>query len=275
VSATFPLTKLHGLGNDFLVLFADALADGGPKVDDDLARRLCDRRRGVGADGLLVASEPDDAERAAGIDVVMRLFNADGSPAEMSGNGIRCLGHAVARARGLTEGPLAVATAAGRRDLWITPGTHDDEVLVRVSMGSDRPGPAVPDEVVTLLGSRRHATADMGNPHLVVEVPSPFEVDVALEGPVLEAHFADGINVEFIAATADGLDLTVWERGAGITEACGTGACAATVVATRWGLVDGAARVRMPGGTTDVLLDAGQVVLTGPSERIADLEVPW
>jgi len=275
VVRTFPLTKYHGLGNDFLVLFADAVDAGGPKVDGDLARRVCDRHRGIGADGLLVASEPSDVERTAGIDVVMALMNADGSPAEMSGNGIRCLGHAVARSRGLREGPLVVATDAGRRDLWIRPGSHPGETLVRVGMGEVRPGPAIPAAVTEHLDGRRHATADLGNPHLVVEVTSPFEVDLLVEGRGLEEHFADGINVEFIASTPDGLDLAVWERGAGITEACGTGACAATAIAAGWGLVGDSAHVRMPGGSAEVLLDEAEVVLIGPSELIAEIEVPW
>ena len=281
------LSKLHGLGNDFLVLLEDGA--GAPVPTDeaglvDLARRLCDRHRGIGADGLIVGARPDRADglivgarpdRAdGGVDVVMHLHNADGSRAEMSGNGIRCLAHAVVRARGERAGTVVAATDAGLRTLEVAPGGHDGEALVRVGMGSVAPGPAVPPGVVERLGEARHATVDVGNPHLVVLVDDPLAVDLRAEGPPLEAAFPAGINVEFVAPTADGLVLTVWERGAGITEACGTGACAATAAAHRWGVVGDRAEVRMPGGVATVELDGDEVTLVGPSEHIADVEVP-
>lgn len=121
----------------------------------------------------------------------------------------------------------------------------------------------------------------MGNPHLVVEVPDLRTVDVAGVGAALEHHFRDGINVEFIHHNAsdghdrDLLELRVWERGAGLTEACGTGACAAAFTAQRWGLVSSDVRVGMPGGPARVVLrDDGEVLLSGPASYIADVEVP-
>ena len=265
------LTKLHGLGNDFLVLLeatAGAPVPTGPDAAA-LARRLCDRHRGVGADGLIVGTEAD----ADGVDVVMALHNADGSRAEMSGNGIRCLAHAVVRARGGDAGDVVVDSDAGRRHLAVAPGERPGVARVRVGMGAVADGPAVPADVAERLGGARHATVDVGNPHLVVLVDDPGAVDLAAVGPPLEAAFPAGVNVEFVAPTSRGLDLVVWERGVGVTEACGTGACGAAAVAHRWGLVGDSVAVRMPGGEAEVLLAGDHATLVGPSEHIAEVEV--
>ncbi len=178
----------------------------------------------------------------------MHLFNADGSRAEMSGNGIRCLAQAVALAREATELRVHVGTDAGRprsrgrrRPIRTTrPPTS------RPAWARSGPVPRCPPAVVDRLSqagqarARRFATADVGNPHLVVEVDDPAAVDLADDGAWIERQFADGINVEFIAPAASvddddaDRDLRVWERGAGITEACGTGACAAASVFQAW-----------------------------------------
>jgi diaminopimelate epimerase len=285
------LTKHHGLANDFLVAL-DEVAGRALEVDGDLARRVCDRRTGLGADGLIHGARPgpDDPE---GVDVVMHLFNADGSRAEMSGNGIRCLGQALAVARGwavatsggagtgpgggppdegLPGAELLVATDAGLRPLALAPGSEPGCVEVSVGMGAARPGPAVPGPLGEQLDGR-HLTADLGNPHLVVEVPDPTLVDLASEGAWLEQQFAGGVNVEFMAVTApDTLTLRVWERGAGITWACGTGACASAWAAHQWGLVGTTVRVEMAGGAATVALGP-ELVLTGPSCLVARVEV--
>jgi diaminopimelate epimerase len=268
------LTKHHGLGNDFLVVVG--APDVSVKADD--ARHLCDRRRGIGADGLIVAS----AATRPGADADMLLYNSDGSVAEMSGNGIRCLAQAIAMARDVATTELVVDTAAGRRHLHLTSGPEPATAWVRVGMGPVAGGPSwVPGPVARAAladasaGKPRWATADVGNPHLVVAVDDPWAVDVAGIGSALEADVAGGINVEFIAATpgrADELDLTVWERGAGVTEACGTGACAAATVAHRWGLVGHNVAVHMPGG--DVTVEVGdEVTLVGPTVYIGRIEV--
>lgn len=271
------LTKHHGLGNDFLVLLDRAQPDGGavdPVVLPALARALCDRRRGIGADGLIVGARPDADDAAHGVQVVMHLHNADGSRAEMSGNGVRCLGQAVADLDGVTDGTVVVRTDGGVRRLVLHPGAHPAEVQVEVAMGAARPGPEVPADVATALGAARHATVDMGNPHLVIEVGDPDGVDLAAEGPALEQAFVHGVNVEFIAARPDGsLRLVVWERGAGVTEACGTGACAAVAAAHGWGVIGSRTTVHMPGGDAEVVLDADGVTLVGPSVRIAGIDV--
>lgn len=266
------LRKLHGLGNDFLIALE---GDQSGAVDlrgrdlAGLARQLCDRHTGVGADGLVAGLDPD----APGADVTMVLHNSDGSRAEMSGNGIRCLAHAVADARGAL-GALVIDTDGGRRHLEVAAGASPSEVLVRVEMGPVGEGPPVPTAVADLLGAARHLTLDMGNPHLVVEVPDPGAVDLAAEGPLLEAAFAGGINVEFAAAAGpDVIDMAVWERGAGITEACGTGACATAAAMRAWGAVGPASTVRMPGGAVRVELGEGGVELRGPSVCIAVVHV--
>ncbi len=294
MKGTLHLTKHHGLGNDFLLLVD--LEDRAP-VDAARARALCDRRRGVGADGFIRVTAattgaaggvtpggvtPGGGTAGGGTaggeaDVAMTLTNNDGSPAEMSGNGIRCLGQALSRHRGASSLDLVVATAAGRRRVRVRPGPGGDPVTawVEVDMGAARPGPGC---VLTpgLAPSTRMATVDMGNPHLVLLVDDPAAIDLAQLGPRLSAQFEHGSNVEVVAPVAgepDTLALAVWERGVGLTQACGTGACAVAHAAHDWGLVGERVRVRMPGGEVDVHLDT-TVTLAGPATYVADIHVP-
>ena len=274
------LTKHHGLGNAFVIALEEVT--GPLHGDATLARALCDRRRGIGADGLIIGSHPAvDATGLNGkpIDVVMHLWNADGSRAEMSGNGIRCLGQALAMARDDHEATYVVVTDGGFRQLVV----HDDAAhrlaTVSVTMGLVSEGPAVPSSVAERLGSDRHATADLGNPHIVVLVSDLSSVDLVGTGAWIESQFDAGINVEFIATGTepDSLDLLVWERGAGVTEACGTGAVAAATLAHQWGLVGREVRVVMPGGSTEVIVAPspdGEPILIGPSQHIATIELP-
>lgn len=266
------LSKHHGLGNDFLVVL-DARNDE-PVVDADLARWVCDRRRGIGADGLIHGARPTEQQMADGVDVVMHLFNSDGSSAEISGNGIRCLAQAVARERGETDTTVRVATDTGVRTLVVSATDDPATCQVRVEMGPLRPGPTVPGPVEELFRGR-HGTVDIGNPHLVVLVDDPASVDLATEGAWLEAQFPDGVNVEYVAVRDVGasIELRVWERGAGITEACGSGACAAAHLASRWGLVGDRVHVAMPGGVAEVELLDGEAVLIGPSVLVADVDL--
>lgn len=283
---TLRLTKHHGLGNDFLVTVLEegelAVAARQPAQ----ARRWCDRRRGVGADGFIVVTPPGpaDTERyGSGVDAVMALYNADGSRAEMSGNGIRCLAQALAMDRRTTSADFSVVTDAGLRTLQVRPDPDDaTTVRVRVGMGPVLEGPAwAPSaaaraELARSVVAGHAVTADIGNPHLIVEVADPWQVDLARVGPLLEADFPAGCNVQFIAASPaklDHLDLTVWERGAGITEACGTGASAAATVAHRWGLVGPRVTVHMPGGMVEVVVGDEQTELIGPATFIAHIEV--
>jgi diaminopimelate epimerase len=288
---TFRLTKHHGLGNDFVVHLTDdpsAFDDRGAWVER--APRWCHRHRGVGADGLLVGLHGAGAS-AADVDLMMLLVNADGSIAEMSGNGIRCLAQAEAMRRNQERGSLRIATDAGLRTVEFaatdTPRRHQGVIEASVDMGPAKPGPAAAEarreaptaalEAATLgLDATAEATFDLGNPHLVLLVADPEAVALEAAGPLHEAGFAGGMNVHFVAATpgeADAITMRVWERGAGVTEACGTGATAAARAAHEWGLVGERVTVHMPGGDVSVLV-GDPMVLRGPSEFVAGIVVP-
>jgi diaminopimelate epimerase len=271
------LTKHHGLGNDFLIALDEhGRNDRVLTVDGSLARTVCDRRRGIGADGLIHGARPTDEQIDAGIDVVMHLFNSDGSRAELSGNGARCLAQAVAMARGMGEGTVTALTDAGLRPLAIT-AADGDTWVVAADMGIAAAGPEVPVEVAARYGDTRWGTIDMGNPHLVVLVDDPGAIDLASDGPWVEKHFDEGMNVEFIRPGLEPstIDLRVWERGAGITQACGTGACAAAVMYAQWfsQATPNGVEVRMPGGNVTVLIDGERVTLIGPAAHIAGIEL--
>ena len=260
--ALMHLTKHHALGNDFLVVID---VDNRHRVDAELARHLCDRHRGVGADGLLRAGPGGD-----GADVSMEVRNADGSVAETTGNGIRCLAQAVLAA-GVVDGPvLSVATVVGVCRLTVGPGTDPGEVMVEVDMGPAKLGP----EQLGPMGEQARAV-DMGNPHVVVLVPDPAEAQVVAHGSRLDAETPGGANVEFVALGPgrDELTMRVWERGVGETLACGSGACAAAAAAHDWGLVGPRVVVHQPGGDARVAMEEGSVILTGPSRHVARIEV--
>ncbi len=272
------LTKHHGFGNDFLVALLDEMPSGAP----ELARRLCHRRRGIGADGLVIGLV-GLAAAGADADVAFTLFNSDGSSAEVSGNGLRCLAQAVAR-RALADGRpapthLTAATPAGVRSLDFVGEPDADEVLVAVDMGAVSAGGALDDEqlatALALAGPVvRWSSADIGNPHIVVQVGDPASVDLAGVGRAVES-VTGPINVHFVAPV-DGnvVRMAIWERGAGITEACGSGACVVAHVARAWRLVDGpTVGVEMPGGRAEVRLDGDRATLIGPAVFIADIEV--
>ncbi len=271
------LTKHHGLGNDFLVVLDETNGGRiGRLIDGALAARLCDRTRGLGADGLIHGgapsggTEPDDP---AHIDVVMHLFNADGSRAEMSGNGIRCLAQALAIARDEHESVYRIQTDAGLRVATVHETADFHDGVVSVTMGSIGVGPDIPGPLAERFGGR-YETASVGNPHLVVQVDDPDAIDLESEGAWLEQQLPGGVNVEFVAPgdEPDTLRMAVWERGVGATNACGTGACAAAHVAHGWGLVGERVRVDMPGGSAEVVL-GDDVTLIGPAHLVATLEL--
>lgn len=270
------LSKLHATGNDFLVVSA---LDGAPPLDAVSVAALCDRHRGIGADGLItIGPASDDA------DCAMTLRNADGGLAEMSGNGVRCLAFAAARA-GLGDGRrLVVDTAAGRRVLELTRDAVGDVVSVDVDMGPvtfdperiplDAPSPFDLEAVADGIAYRGDA-AGMGNPHFVLFVDDPDLVPLGIHGPRLERdlRFPRRTNVEFVTvAGADELRMRVWERGAGETLSCGTGACAAVAVAHRRGLVGPCVTVNVPGGV--LVVSVGESIrLGGPVNHVFDVDV--
>jgi diaminopimelate epimerase len=278
----YRLTKHHGLGNDFLVLLGATADLRG--VDGHAARRWCDRRRGIGADGLLLG-----ADAGGEADLVMTLFNADGSRAEMSGNGIRCLGQAEAQRRGVHAVGLRIATDAGLRTVDVRPGvdpTDPATILATVDMGTAAPGPEPDIELAQdpadlgnaealALAPRAQITIDLGNPHLVLLVNDPEAVDLVAAGSLHEAAYSRGINVHVVAPTSgesDALTMRAWERGVGVTDACGTGAVATARAAHDWGLVGREVTVHMPGGDVQVTVD-DPMSLTGPATYIAAVEV--
>ena len=241
------LEKYQGLGNDFLILLDDV---GIQPVDEPTARALCDRHLGLGADGVIRATRADPA---TGAQAAMTLRNADGSPAETSGNGLRCLARALVDARWCDGPEVAVLTDAGLRRLRLL-GEQ-----ISVDMG--------PAKVVG--GNGEGTLVDMGNPHLVIVVDDPATVDLLTLG-----HRHPDLNVEVIAPTfvPNTLAMRVHERGVGETLACGSGACAAAAAAYDLGLVGERVVVHQPGGAAVVELSDDAVTLTGPAVHVATIE---
>jgi diaminopimelate epimerase len=251
--------KYEALGNDFLVLVDP---DGSRPISAGLARAACDRHRGLGADGLLRAA-------LAG-SLSFELRNADGSEAEMSGNGLRCLVHAAIDEGCVQEGDsYKVLTPAGAR-----------EVVVRqrrpgwMWASSEMGAPEVRGEPHACNVGNGQLLVDVGNPHLVVLGPDPASVDVPGLGRQLSSALGSstgGLNVEFVALGPgpDVLTMRVWERGVGETEACGTGSVAVAAALRFWGRVGPKVTVRQPGGEVEVELRTdGTAVLSGPSQRV-------
>jgi diaminopimelate epimerase len=238
-------TKMHGLGNDFVVI------DGGVAVSAELVRSLCDRRFGIGADGVLqVTSGPSG--------VNMGYWNANGTLAEMCGNGLRCVARR-AWDLGLVDSPsFVVVTPSGPKRAVVRP--HE----VSVDLGPVELGGPVDIE------GRRYERVDVGNPHAVTEV-DPAAIDVAHVGAMVERdpRFPGGTNVEFYTWVAeDRVRMRVWERGVGETLACGSGMVAVAAVARRTSDVT-SITVDVPGGSAGVTFDDG-VWLTGPAVTVFD-----
>ncbi len=265
--------KYHGTGNDFVMIedVADRLM-----VDGDLARRLCDRRFGVGADGVIRVAPGGDS------DFFMDHRNADGTLAQMCGNGIRCLGKLVFD-RGLTaKTEITVGTRSGVKQLSLHVASgFVDSVTVGMGPASFARGalPMLGDAEDAFIGepfevggrSFKATALSMGNPHLVLFVEEdPDDLDVGKLGPIVEHHemFPEKTNVEFVAVQGDDVKVRVWERGVGETMACGTGACAALVAANEAGLAPARANVLFPGGALVVERGEDQVMLTGPAVRV-------
>lgn len=270
-------TKMHGLGNDYIYL--DAInQDLTPYNPSELARVLSDRHFGIGGDGIILILPSDMA------DFRMRMFNADGSEAEMCGNGIRAFAKYVYE-HGLTDKTqLAIETGAGiiRPQLRVENGRV---VEVRVDMGEPRlarrelpmeggpPDEPAIDETIVVGGEELAVTClSMGNPHCVVFVDEVDNYPVHELGPRIENHelFPNRTNVEF-AAVMDPrhLDVRVWERGAGETMACGTGACATVVAAALTGRAEREATVELLGGSLKVeWASDNHVYLTGPASEV-------
>jgi diaminopimelate epimerase len=271
--------KMHGTGNDFVITEPEPGA--GDRDWGALAQRVCDRHFGVGADGLILSLPSEVADRR------MRMFNPDGSEAEMCGNGIRCFVK-FAFDQGL------VRSAGGTMTVETTPGVVHTQAsfdesgaveAVRTSMG--RPtfaaqdvgarveqSPPVLDLPLEAAGESLSLTlVSMGNPHAVAFIDAPpAGYDLARIGPAVERHelFANRTNFEIVQVIdRSHIAMRVWERGVGETLACGSGACAATVAARLHGRVDDDLEVRLPGGTLRIEWDGeGEAYLSGPAVRV-------
>lgn len=260
------LTKHHGLGNDFLVAFHPGVGDL-----PGLARHLCERRRGIGADGLLVGEAVD------GYAARMTLYNADGSRAEMSGNGIRCFAQALATRRGDLSDQV-ILTDAGDRLVTLVATDDPETVLACVDMGQVEPLDEPQGwEALGCHPDRPVAHLSLGNPHSVVGVDEVAVVDLAHLGSQVP-H----VNLEIVepGPEPNAVTMRVHERGSGITEACGTGACAAAFASRSWGLVatgtSSEVIVHMDGGVATVSFSPDEphrAALTGPATYIATIEV--
>jgi diaminopimelate epimerase len=263
MSAALAFSKYEGLGNDFIVV--DARDEGA--VTPERAALLCDRRFGVGADGVLLLLPP----RGHGCLARMRVLNADGSVPEMCGNGVRCVALHLARGRrlhGARDTTFHVDTDAGPRACTVEDARG--EGMVTVEMGPVR---VQADLAIEVDGQTIALTvADAGNPHAVM-LGAFARGDIERLGPRLATHpaFERGTNVEFASVARDGVDLIVWERGVGITLACGTGACATAAVACAKGLLprNSPIAVRLPGGTLEVTIDdGGAATMRGPARHV-------
>jgi diaminopimelate epimerase len=292
--SALPFTKMHGLGNDYV--YIDGFAH---QVDDPaaLARQVSDRHRGIGSDGLILVLPPDPGVDAQ---VRMRMFNADGSESEMCGNGVRCVCK-FAIDRGLASAnPLRVQTGRGVLSLMWIAGDDDLVESVRVDMGPPILASArIParlaglDPDAPVVGHRGLANAlratigeaewgaiepvatlvSMGNPHLVLWGPRVESIDLARIGPALEHHaaFPARINLHVVESKGPShVRVRTWERGSGITQACGTGACAVAVAGVLEGRTQAAIRADLPGGSLALEWDGGEssVFMTGPATTV-------
>ncbi|MEB3174445.1 MAG: diaminopimelate epimerase [Cyanobacteriota bacterium] len=273
---TLAFTKYHGLGNDFILI--DNRHSPQPCLDSDAAARLCDRHFGVGADGVIFAL-PGQGEA----DYTMRIYNADGSEPEMCGNGIRCLAQFLADLEGETAvgkqykihtlAGLIIPRLVGAGQIRVDMGPpylSPERIPTTLAPGED----AVVNQTLTVTGKNWLVTCvSMGNPHCVIFVEDADAVELSQIGPLFERHpvFPQKTNVEFIQVLApDHLKMRVWERGAGITLACGTGACAAVVAGVLAGLCQPRCRVDLPGGALEIewAQAEGTVYMTGPAQRV-------
>lgn len=260
-----PFKKMHGLGNDFVVIDARNIANWSI-LPEKLIRKICDRKRGIGCDQLIIM-EPAPDKNA---DIFMRIYNADGSEVSACGNASRCVALEIMIEK--KSDHCVIQTKAGLLDC-----TRAGESMVSVDMGQakldwrDIPlkdacdTSAIPIEAGDL---PKPVGVNMGNPHAVFFIDNVESFDVAKHGPGLERHpmFPERANIEFATVIdRNTIRMRVWERGAGITDACGTGACATLVASARKGLTGRSARIVLDGGSLDIeWLKDGHVLMTGP-----------
>ena len=269
-------TKMHGLGNDFMVV---DLVSQRAKIFPDQVRQLADRNFGIGFDQLLIVEPPTDPD----MDFKYRIFNADGSEVEQCGNGARCFARFVYDKRLTSKKTINVETSGGNIQLNLT-----DDGGVTVDMGEPR---LLPDAIPFVADAQQEkyelevdgqsytvGAVSMGNPHGVLVVDDVDTAPVERLGPLIESHerFPNRVNVGFMQIVSrDEVRLRVYERGAGETLACGTGACAAVVAGRLQGLLNEVVEVHLPGGTLKIRWSGeGQpVMMTGPAARVFEGQI--
>lgn len=275
LNMTIEFVKYHGLGNDFILI--DNRASSEPIVTPEQAVKLCDRHFGIGADGVIFALPGTN-----GADYTMRIFNSDGSEPEMCGNGIRCFAKFLGDLEANTNltSCLRIHTLAG---IIVPQLTADGQV--KVDMGEPRLLAAEIPTTLTAAGEKvinqsldvadrtwSVTCVSMGNPHCITFVDDVAAIPLEEIGPQFEHHpvFPQRTNTEFIQVTSrDYLKMRVWERGAGATLACGTGACASLVAGVLVGKCDRVATVELPGGCLQIEWSQDQkLYMTGPAERV-------
>ena len=277
---TITFTKMHGAGNDYI--YVNTMTHDLP-CPEAAAKAWSDRHKGIGGDGLVLIGAP----RTTGADFSMRIFNADGSEAMMCGNAARCVGKYVYE-KGMTRKTvIGLETRSGVKALrlHLKGGLVESVTVDMLQPKTAEPSQYVPAHADTregrLLAAGREFSGtfvSMGNPHFVTFVDDAETIDIALYGRMLERHkaFPERCNIEFAQTTGDGrIRARVWERGSGITLACGTGACATAVAATLTGRSGRASQIEMDGGTLSVRWDKddNHVYLTGPAETVFEGEI--
>ena len=274
-------TKMHGAGNDYIYVDTSLYNIGDPVA---AAREWSDRHKGIGSDGLVLIGRSPISEA----DFTMRIFNADGSEAMMCGNASRCVGKYVYEKGLTTQTQIKLLTLSGIKVLDLL--VREDIVeSVTVDMGepvfeNERQfNPAAMATNSQALSSLTGGVVggssfvSMGNPHYVIFVDNVDAIDVAREGAILEHHpaFPERCNIEFAEMRPDGIRVRVWERGSGITQACGTGACATAVAACKTGRAGRKSRIIMDGGVLEIEWREadGHVYMTGPAEFVFEGEI--
>lgn len=255
-------TKMEGLGNDYVYVDARRFCVEDPAA---LSVRLSDRHFGIGGDGLVLIGDSPCA------DFSMRMFNADGSEGAMCGNAARCIGKYVYDKGLTTKRELTLDTLSGVKQLSLHIGEDGLVESVTVGMGSYR----IEERELELEAAGavfRGSVVNVGNPHFVIFCPDSDVVELEKYGPALECHpcFPGKTNVEFASLAAPGvLRLRIWERGSGITMACGTGACATVAAAVARGVAQSPCEVRMDGGSLQVSCkDDGTLLMKGPARFV-------
>jgi len=273
-------SKMEGLGNDFIILDDRAGRLESAVSYPDLARKLCDRHFGIGGDGIILVRKSMDH------DMGFVIINSDGSEPEMCGNGMRCFARYLYEKKILSQRRLKIETLAGTVIPELLVDGNNQVIAVKVDMGApilscgDIPfvcdsETAIEEPIETPAGSLLVTTVSMGNPHAVVFVPDIISVDVEKLGRALETHerFPEKTNVEFIEVVSDTqLKMKVWERGAGITLACGTGACASLVAANLTKRTGDRAVIHLDGGDLEIFWDkdTSHIFKTGPATQVFD-----